>query len=548
LSQYLPKTQLEDLIDLKNNPDAIIRKARFSRSSITDHRSRTRWNMANYSRLHWRWKGNRYLFVLVMVIIGLLTCPRPALADVAPPESPPGSNLAPGSESTQVRMEAETVILDVLSQSQSSWIGQAKVTATFHMRNLGSRDENMQVRFPLSNWNGYGDGFGNFPEIRDLRVKVDGKTIPTQRIMTASPNAYADRQIPWAAFPVAFPIQQEIQIEVTYTADGFGEANFVVFSYILETGAGWYDTIGTADLIVRLPYEANPMNVIFEQIGFGSTSPGAEFQGSELRWQYKDFEPEAADNLQVALVTPAAWNKVLLEQGRLQKNPDDGEAWGRLGKAYKEIILLRKGMREDQGGLEAYQLAVAAYDQAVTLKPDDALWHYGFADLLWSHYYWVDQWADPQDYTYLQRALIELKRSLELDPNNQLSTDLLDWIAGDMPEAVEVNGSQITYLILTATPLPEATATLVASDTPAATVTELPLPSATQAATSTSLPIDTVTPQPSITRTMIATAEPAQAATNGRGLLPCGSGLLPLVGFLLLRLAKKGLSVGRVEY
>ena len=483
--------------------------------------------------------GGRLLFLVALILTLLLAFPRPALADIAPPESPPGSNLSPGSEFTQVRMEAEAVILDVLSQSQSNWIGQAKVTATFHMRNQGSSAESMQVRFPLANVNGYGDGFGNYPEIRDLRVKLDGKTIPAQRITTPSPNVYTNHQIPWAAFPVTFPAQQDVQIEVTYTADGFGETNFVVFNYILETGAGWFGTIGTADLIVRLPYAANPQNVIFDQIGFGSTSPGAEFQGSELRWQYRDLEPGASDNLQVALVTPAAWNKVLLEQGRVQKNPHDGEAWGRLGKAYKEIILLRKGIRADEGGLEAYGLAVEAYDKAVTLKPKDALWHYGFADLLWQHFYWVEKWSDQQDTTTLQGAVRELQRSLELDPNNQLALDLLNWVAGDVPEAVQVDGSQVTYLILTATPRPKETATLAASETPVATITQMQAPTAKQAVTPTSQPADTATEQPAVIEPIPVATETPSAPSSGRGLLPCGSGLLPLLGLGLVALQRR---------
>ncbi len=477
--------------------------------------------------------GSWDILILVLVLFSLLAFPYPVRADVAPPESPPGSNLVPGSESTQVRMEAETVILDVLSQSQSSWIGQAKVTATFHMRNLGSFAETIQVRFPLSNWNGWGDGFGNYPEIRDLRVKLDGSTVPTQRITTPNLSGFSDHQIPWAAFTVTFPVQQEVLIEVTYTADGFGEDNFVVFNYLMETGAGWNGTIGQADLIVRLPYEANYQNVIYEQIGFGMTSPGGEFRGSELIWQYLDLEPDASHNLQVALITPAAWNKVLLEQGRLQKNPNDGEAWGRLGKAYKEIILLRKGMREDAGGLEAYQLAVDAYDRAVTLKPKDALWHYGFADLLWSHFYWTEHWVEPTDYSDVLRAVRELQLSHDMDPANLLAVELLEWISYELPEAVKVNGSQITYLILTATPEPKATATQVPSATPAATHTESPTPTSipSMTPTSTSQPANTQVPQPASTELQVVTSEPTPAATGSRGLLPCGAGLLPFLGF-----------------
>jgi hypothetical protein len=49
------------------------------------------------------------------------------------------------------------------------------------MRNLGTTEEKMAVRFPLSFFNGNSDGYGNFPEISVHCVKVDGKSAPTRR-------------------------------------------------------------------------------------------------------------------------------------------------------------------------------------------------------------------------------------------------------------------------------------------------------------------------------------------------------------------------------
>jgi hypothetical protein len=54
---------------------------------------------------------------------------------------------------------------------------------------------------------------------------------------------------------------------------------------------------------------------------------------------------------------------------------------------------MRKGLREDDGGLELYELSVEAYETAVALLPEDALWHAGFADLLATHAYWT-AWRD----------------------------------------------------------------------------------------------------------------------------------------------------------
>jgi hypothetical protein len=85
----------------------------------------------------------------IVVIVFMLTAvyaPASVRADVAPPAYPPGSNPEPGSEITQVRMMAETVLIEVLQSDNN----QARVTADFTMRNLGTAAESMGVRFPLS--------------------------------------------------------------------------------------------------------------------------------------------------------------------------------------------------------------------------------------------------------------------------------------------------------------------------------------------------------------------------------------------------------------
>lgn len=76
---------------------------------------------------------------------------------------------------------------------------------------------------------------------------------------------------------------------------------------------------------------------------------------------------------------------VLKETDTIVKNPNDGEAWGWLGKAYKEIVRMPKGyLRADSVGREMFQLSREAYEKCLTLLPDDSLWHFGCADLLWS--------------------------------------------------------------------------------------------------------------------------------------------------------------------
>jgi len=468
-----------------------------------------------------------YLFTAGFLLIISLFPASSVRADVAPPESPPGSDIVPGAESTQVRMMSETVILNIAPNPSESDGAIANTAATFTMRNLGTAEETMQARFPLSFFSGNSDGFGNYPEIAQIAVKVDGKSVNTQRVLqpvlfTDGP-AYGEREeIPWAVFDVTFPPGQDVRIEVAYTVNGFGYYPYEAFRYVLETGAGWKDTIGSADIILRLPYEATEYNVWLSDgtTGYSSTTAGAVLNGNEVRWHFESLEPTWQNNIEVSLVTPSLWKKVLTETDTVARNPDDGEAWGRLAKAYKEIVRMSKGyLREDTAGHEIYELSKQAYQTCLSLLPDDSLWHYGYADLLWSHYYFdIHASRLPDSEGVLPRTLAELKTALELDPNNQLAKDLLSWISNDIPGSVTITGSTYDYLALTATPLPP-TPFIFATETLISPPTEI-------VTTPTVQTIGSVTPIP------VATEEP------GPGPVPsCGGAALifpALVGILFL--------------
>ncbi|MBK8419017.1 hypothetical protein [Candidatus Villigracilis saccharophilus] len=109
--------------------------------------------------------------ILIFSMLALFIFPSAVQADVAPPINPPGSNLQPGTESTQVRMVAETVLVDVQKDLDLRSLGNAIVTADFTMRNLGNDPESMAVRFPIAAQNGRFE----YPEIADLKISVDRK-------------------------------------------------------------------------------------------------------------------------------------------------------------------------------------------------------------------------------------------------------------------------------------------------------------------------------------------------------------------------------------
>jgi hypothetical protein len=392
-------------------------------------------------------------------------------------------------------MVAETVVLDVQASTPQNSLGQAKVMADFTMRNLGSESESMGVRFPLASNNGFGD----IPEIKNFSVKVNGSPTVTRRIMQPDP-LWSDDPVPWAEFDVTFPPNQDVNIQVTYLLEGTGEYPYIAFEYIFHTGAGWKDSIGSADLIVRLPYEANTQNVIFEETtGWSQTTPGGAIQGQEVRWRFENLEPDQSNDFEVSLIMPSAWQKVVKERSTVSANPNDGEAWGRLGKLYKEMFFFRKGFRHDAGGQELYALSIEAYEKCLALLPSDALWHAGYADLLAFHAdFAAMEGLDTR--TEMVRSMQEIQRAQELAPNDPKVKEIAESIYFTFQDGiVRLENGKYDYLWLTTTPelptpwptFPEPTLAPPTATTPAP-VTETTVP--VQEATSTPVP---ATPAPS---------------------------------------------------
>ena len=427
--------------------------------------------------------------ILAIVIVLMIVCvPINVSADVAPPAQPPGFNPEPGAEFTQVRMVAETVVIEVQTGAGNS-LGNAMVTADFTMRNMGSEAESMAVRFPIS----ISNGFGSFPEIRDLQIKVDGKNASTRRIMQLDP-LYDYDLVPWAEFDVTFPPGQDVQIQVTYTMDGTGEYPYVAFFYIFHTGAGWKDTIGSAELIVRLPYDANPQNIIFdEQTGWSLTTPGGVINGREIKWHFENIEPGYEHDFELSLIMPSVWQKVLNERKNVENNPNDGEAWGRLGKLYKEMFFFRRGFRHDPGGQELYQLSVESYENAVRLLPDDGLWHAGFADLLSTHAYYAS-WEGEDTTSETIRSMQEIDLALGLAPKDPKVNEIAEKIYQLFPNAVEQLEIGYDFLWLTATPFMESPTDVPVLPTSTLQMTPEPGPTARAVPTREAAPNPTPTP------------------------------------------------------
>lgn len=454
--------------------------------------------------------------VVGMMLVFALLITSPVRADIAPPDQVPVSNPSPGSEGTQVRMLAETVTMDILAKYPSDVMGLAKVKADFTMRNLGDQEEKMAVRYPI----GASDGWGGMPTIKDISVRVDGHLVTLRETSGPDPN-WDSGVVPWIEFDVTFPVQQNVNIVVSYTAQAVGENQFIWFNYVFSTGAGWKDAIGSVDLVVNFPYEVNELNVLQCNPDDPLCEHTGKLQGKQMTWHYEDLDPTRENNIRVTLVAPTEWQKVLTEKANVEKNPKDGEAWGRLGRAYKGLIFSSHGgrgfrmweLKWDAGAQELFRLSDEAYSKALALKPNDALWHAGYADLLGFYSYYASFEGINTIPTQV-KSIQEIKRALELSPYDATVQEFAMLISSLFPEGmVQGDGAYYSYPWLTQTPVATPT------DIIPIPWTETPLPEQTQVAPNTPIPTESVVATSAVKSTpVLATTEPAK-----KGLPLCGS-------------------------
>ncbi len=64
---------------------------------------------------------------------------------------------------------------------------------------------------------------------------------------------------------------------------------------------------------------------------------------------------------------------------------------------------MSKERRADPAGGELYELSIAAYEECLRLKPNDADWHAGLADLYYLNFN-LTRWEDPYNHDDLVLA------------------------------------------------------------------------------------------------------------------------------------------------
>lgn len=445
--------------------------------------------------------------LVVALLLALAANATTGFADVAPPRQPPGSNISPAEGTTQVRMQSEEVVLDILADNDKAI---AEVRCEFIMLNTSDTAEQMQVRFPIADPSGQGSGFGQYPEVRDFQATVDGKIVTTGIITTENPLSTETAPIRWATFDATFPPGEEVRIGVRYTTDGTGNLPAQQFTYILETGAGWKDTIGSADLSVRLPYTATSENVL--HYSDGQTTPGGRFDGNSIRWHWDDLEPARESNLEVTVLAPATWEAVLAARAATEASPMDPQVWVSLAEAYQAATTSRYPIYEGDPFATSSQ---EAYALAIGLQPNDAQLHAEFAALMWDQLA-VQAFPEEGD-PWIARILNEISAALALDPQNKTAQDVYKEMRASTQQPLPLG----TPTMVPDLPVPTPTA-LPPTQTGASTTEPTVSPSATGVVDQPSATASTSSPLPTTPTTRTTPADPTgpAASTTAPGAPP----------------------------
>lgn len=322
---------------------------------------------------------------VLMLAAAWMTLPRStAQADIGwPPLNPGGSSLeAPEGADTNVRMVSEEVNLTVEAferpvpgnkEDSPAYHMRALVEAVFQMRNLGTADEAFDVWFPLAASLRYPGMLPYWPDniVNDFKVWIDGEPAAFEQVQ-APDVGNPEQQSTWARFAMRFPAGQDVTVRVNYTLYPSGRRPFGGFEYILQTGAGWKDTIGKAVINVTLPDTVTPENVSLagksiEGLPIAPQPEGYSIENNVIHWELTDLEPGEQDNIYVDVLEPERYRELVRARAQAESAPNSADAQAALARASINAVMVVKSVGQHGGGRELGEQINAAYRKALEL-------------------------------------------------------------------------------------------------------------------------------------------------------------------------------------
>lgn len=429
--------------------------------------------------------NKKYYLGFIFALIFLLQVPiAPVHADIAPPSAVGiGGLKSSGTETTNVQMTFERVELEILEippdQSPTKRYSdhQIAVNAWFILHNTGKAEENMQVVFPLSDFNDCGRSEYSAPRSRmklriargSFKAAIDGSpAMITEVIVRDNKNSGCDFY--WAGFDVTFPVDRDVMVRVSYFMDNSGQwsdspalDSVESFEYILETGAGWKGPISKGYVVVRFPYKVED-NVL------EGTSSDYKTEDNEITWAFEDLEPTAEDNIAVGFVEPGLWRNIKIYRQKVANDPADVQSWISLAGMYHWVGYINGSRPRNSDYVDKTD---ETYERALKLNPNSSELCVAVAQYI----------ASQSVRNIPPRAIQLLEKALQLDPSN---TEALAMIRG-WNIAVKLPPTFTPSPTPKISPTPRPTLTPLATFTPRSTAT----PSASRMVTSLSSPTST---------------------------------------------------------
>jgi hypothetical protein len=303
---------------------------------------------------------------------------------VNPSGASPG---VPPDMNTNVRMVSEKVDLTIEAHKPPTPAGEensaghwmrGRVKARFLMRNLSQEREAFDVWFPLAASVRYSGILPSTPEniVKDFEVWVEDRQIKTKKVK-APDLSDPQQESMWAKFPLVFPAGEDVIVQVNYTIYPSGRSPFGGFEYILQTGAGWKDSIGEAIITISLPDAVTPENVSLsgnsiEGLPLAPQPPGYKIEQNTVRWQFTNLEPTAQHNIYVDVLQPDRYQRLLQARAGAQNEPNSADAQLELAGAIQDALLVIYVVGQHGGGPSLAEQANVAYRRSLELAPNRA--------------------------------------------------------------------------------------------------------------------------------------------------------------------------------
>ncbi len=466
--------------------------------------------------------------LLLLCIIFGLKLTSPARADVGvQPILPGGSNIEPDGQ-TPIVMAAEVITMNVrLATKADNAIVQlipeayglqfkpvwyklvAEVQAEFTMHNPTAGNITLTTWFPLAS------SLGNVswelnpdeivPRIASFNVQIDGSPLDYATVELPDPQGADKPLLPWASFPVSFPVGTNTSIHVSYLLPlpRAVKGTELALKYIFQTGAGWAGPIGKAELIIHLPYPA--VRLVETLVRVDPANPSVPYEMSDLtgqnyylvgpddyqvRWTWINFEPTPQDDFFAWLVDPDLRQGLEDAWGPGAADQENGQAELTLASRYRNIAI------------KAYNIPSIFYD--------------GYWEMCQAAYMIAEYLMHDHPAPYIGLASIELAGVIwdpialsDMIPQVQNQSDIARELAQAHPEWAN-EGDLTIGMVEDALSIYSAnvaiTAQIYATDTAGVNQTE--------AATLVIPPSMTPFPKPSLTLTVIPSASPKPFTTT----------------------------------